>query len=340
MRGMRTASVFLFFSVWLLTSCSREPDTLPVISGATMGTTYSVQIPDLSDRDQQSLHKDIEAELQAVNDAMSTWQPNSSISQFNQHPDTNWFDVPVSFAEVALAALEIAEASDGAFDPTVGPLVKRWGFGSDQDQPIPPQPDELERLQSAIGYQHLQVRLQPPAVRKRIPGLEVDFSAIAKGYAVDRLAGIAEEYGYQNYLIEIGGELRIAGYRQNTSPWHIGVEQPAADGSDVQSSLKLTGGGVASSGDYRNFREAGGRRYSHIIDPHTGAPVTHGLASVTVVSNTAMRADGWATALMVLGAERGREYALRHSLAARFIDYKEGQFSVSSSELYDQLEAR
>ncbi len=307
-----------------------------MLSGATMGTTYSIQVAGLTESDKTSLARAVEAELGAVNSAMSTYIPDSAISRFNRSRSTEWFEVPSGFVEVATEALHIAKASDGAFDPTVGPLVRRWGFGPD-NQESPPTSQQLSAILESVGHHFFEIRDKPPAVRKTTPELEVDFSAIAKGYAVDQLAAIVREMGYRHYLVEIGGELSVSGYRAQDLPWRIGVEQPASDGTDIKASLALSGGGVASSGDYRNFREAGGRRISHIIDPRTGEPVAHGLAAVTVVANTTMHADGWATALMVLGAQRGMAVARRHSLAARFIEFQDGQFRVSASPLYRQL---
>lgn len=305
-----------------------------------MGTSYQVQVPGLEERDRADLHSDIESELRHINQAMSTWQADSEISRFNRSRSTDWYSVSESLAEVTVAALQIADASDGAFDPTVAPLVTRWGFGHPSDDgSLPPTREELSHLLATVGYQHLNVRIDPPALRKDLPELSIDLSAIAKGYAVDQLSRIVTDHGYRNHLVEIGGELRVSGYRDGEVPWHIGVEQPALDGSDIRASLLLTGGGVASSGDYRNFRQMQGKTYSHIIDPRVGVPVNHTLAAVTVVANTTMHADGWATALMVLGAEKGAEYAARHSLAARFIEHDKGRFSVSSSALYRQLPA-
>ncbi|MEM7255986.1 MAG: FAD:protein FMN transferase, partial [Pseudomonadota bacterium] len=308
---MRMVFSFLLAVICLLSACSDQPpvDPSPRITGPTMGTTYTLLVPGLSDADHTTLSNAVAVELQNINQSMSTYQDDSAISQFNRSRDTDWFTVSDAFASVTAAALQIAAASDGAFDPTVGPLVRRWGFGAGDDQPIPPPADELQQLLKQVGYRHLQVRADPPAIRKNFAGLQLDLSAIAKGYAVDRVAELTAQLGYDNYLVEIGGELRVNGRSEQNKPWHIGVEQPAADGTETQSSLALTGGGVASSGDYRNFRRAQGKKYSHIIDPVAGQPVQHGLAAVTVVANTAMHADGWATALMVLGPQRGREYA-------------------------------
>jgi thiamine biosynthesis lipoprotein len=334
-RMRRTPHIVVCLLLVVVASCSTEPEAL--ITGNTMGTTYTVRVPGAAPPVIERIKNEIEQTLADVNAAMSTWQPDSVINQFNSSTSTDWFDVPASFTVVADASIQIAEQSHGAFDPTVGPMVQRWGFGSTDEQSIPPTADELQQLKAVTGYRHLEVRLQPPAVRKSIPQLQLDFSAIAKGYAVDRLAQIVRNAGYTSYLVEIGGELRISGHNANSEPWKIGVEYPDADGTSVQSALFLNGGGVASSGDYRNFRNAAGRRYSHIIDPRTAAPVSHELAAVTVVANNAMYADGWATALMVLGAEQGQQVAAAHSLAAMLVEGRESRFAVLRSELFSQL---
>ena len=332
---MRTPYLVVCLLLVCVASCSAEPEAL--ITGNTMGTTYTVKLPGVEPPMLERITNEIEQVLADANAAMSTYQPDSVISQFNHSNSTDWFNVPASFAMVADASMQIAELSGGAFDPTVAPMVQRWGFGSSDEQAIPPSPDELQQLKAVTGHRHLEVRLQPPAVRKSIPQLQLDFSAIAKGYAVDRLAQIVRDAGYTNYLVEIGGELRVSGRNAANNRWKIGVEYPGTDGTSLQSALFLDGGGVASSGDYRNFRNAAGRRYSHIIDPRSGAPVTHHLAAVTVVANNAMYADAWATALMVLGAEQGQQAAAAHSLAAILIEGRENGFAVRRSELFSQL---
>ena len=313
-----------------LAACQPE---LPDISGSTMGTTYSLQLPRLNETDQHKLiSSEVETLLREINSAMSTYQSDSAISLFNRSESLLWSPVPDSFAMVADYALSVARQSRGALDPTVGPLVRRWGFGA-EIVTVPPPENELEKLLEHTGYQQLQVQLEPPSLRKLKPQIQIDLSAIAKGYAVDKIADLVETYGFKNYLVEIGGELRGRGNNRHNEPWTIGIEQPDAEGIVVKQALTLTAGGVATSGDYRNFIEADGVRYSHIIDPRTGYPVTHLLAAVTVVAESAMQADAWATALMVLGVEEGLRTADHQQLAAYFIYRNDnGLVGVASSK--------
>jgi len=288
--------------------------------------------------DQQKLQVDIEATLARVNSAMSTYDPQSSITNFNSLADTDWFHVPLDFATVTAAAVSIAKKSDGAFDPTVGPLVALWGFDDDERQVVP-QADSIADVMQQVGYQNLAVDIKAKTIKKALPEIKVDLNAIAKGYGVDQLAETVEAFGYQNYLVEIGGELRVSGVNAKGEPWRIGVERPSANKAVTTQGLTLSGGGVATSGDYRNAFEADGKRYSHIFDARTGYPVDHNLASVTVVAESAMLADGWATALMVLGPEQGMEVAQKNSLACLFIVRDGTEFALLESPEFSKLPA-
>lgn len=319
-----------------LAACSKE---VPVLSGATMGTTYSVIVPDLKNSDREALQTKVESALAAVNAAMSTYQPDSSISVFNASETTDWFTVPEHFVVVLNAAVQVAAASGGAFDPTVGPLISRWGFGSDQQNEVP-EPAEVEALLNTIGFTRLEIDTENSSLKKSDGFVQVDLNAIAKGYAVDLLALQVASLGYENYLAEIGGELRAAGYNAQGDPWRIGIEHP--DANNPVSGLRLTAGGVATSGDYRNAFESNGVRYSHILDPRTGYPVSHALASVTVVAESAMLADAWATALMVLGPDEGMKIALQNGLAGFFVVRQEPHkeppaFSTLTSPEFEKL---
>ncbi len=302
-----------------------------------MGTTYTVVIPALRDaRLRADLSAEIEALLGRVNSAMSTYQSDSAISRFNRTTSVDWFEVPAIFAVVADQALEIATTSDGAFDPTVGPLVQRWGFGT-QENSTPPSESEISQLLEQTGYQLLEVRIDPPALRKSDPQLQLDLSAIAKGFAVDEIARHVETFGFDQYLVEIGGELRVRGTNRNADPWRIGIQQPGADGAVAERALSLTSGGVATSGDYRNFIKFNNKRYSHIIDPRSGYPAEHALASVTVIADSAMNADAWATAFMVLGARQGVKVANQFNIAAYFLEPGAQGFTSVVSDDFSEI---
>lgn len=304
-----------------LTGCGAGP-TEHIFQGPTMGTTYHVRA--FCDRPVSGIRGEVEVLLAAVNAEMSTYDENSTLSRFNRAATGDWIPVTVSLVEVVAAALELASASEGAFDPTVGPLVNLWGFGPEERRTEVPAADALARARARIGYAHLSVRHDPPALRKDAR-VYVDLSAIAKGYAVDRVAALLVGQGCADYLVEIGGEVRAGGRKPDGSAWRIGVEVPAPPAGNgarrggIQRILALEDTAVATSGDYRNFFEVDGRRLSHTIDPRTGWPVEHGLASVSVVHESAMWADGYATLINVLGPEAGLRFARAEELAVLMV---------------------
>lgn len=311
------------FAAWLLGGCGADTGP-PVLAlrGTTMGTSYSVQVVDPPPAlDQTALAGDIEARLDRINALMSTYRPDSELSRFNAGESEDWFSVSPELVAVVLAAQGVSRASDGAFDVTVGPLVNLWGFGPSPTAEALPAGSEIQAALARVGWQHLRVRAQPPALNKARAGLEVDLSAIAKGYAVDQLAALLKSQGIADYLVEIGGELRARGLNGRGLPWQIAIERPEAGRRAVFRVVALRDQGMATSGDYRNFVEIDGVHYSHTIDPKTGRPVGHRLASVTVIAESTMRADAWATALLVLGPERGLALAERQGLAALFIEH-------------------
>ena len=313
--------LFIAVLATLVASCSDEGQAV-ALNGATMGTTWQVTVaapPATLDRD--TLERAIDAELDRINAQMSTWDDGSVLSRFNAFDGDDWFEVPPETLEVVEAAQALSALSAGAFDVTVGPLVNLWGFGADGVGRALPAEADVDAARRRIGYGKLQTRRDPPALRKTQGDLYVDLSAIAKGYAVDRLAGIAEDFGLANYLVEIGGELRTRGHNAHGEDWRIAIERPVPGERAVHRVLRISGEAVATSGDYRNFFEVDGQRYSHTIDPRTGRPVTHTLASVTVVHASALAADALATALSVLGPQDGVELAEREGIAALFVTH-------------------
>ncbi len=295
--------------------------------GRTMGTTYVVKVFDPPDWE-ADIELEIEAELRAVNDQMSTYLESSEISRFNASDSTDWFSVSGETAMVVAAAQRIAEATEGAFDVTIGPLVDAWSFGPGPRTHEVPDPEVIERIRRSVGYQNLSVRRDPPELRKSVPALQVDLSAIAKGHGVDRVLRRLQQAGAENIFVEIGGEVRAAGDKDG-EPWRVGVQRPDAVSDAVLVASPLVDQALATSGDYRNRFEAAGETYSHTIDPHTGAPIKHPIASVTVLAEDCMRADAWATAINALGREAGlasaREQGLDVLVLARRDD---GGFTV------------
>jgi len=324
----------------LLTGCTPAPENqVMALQGTTMGTFYSIQIVDLPPAIEPTRLRDgIEAELDLVDALMSTYRDDSELSGFNRSRTTDWFAVSPALAGLVQEAIRTSEVSDGAFDVTVGPLVNLWGFGPGGGSDTPLADTEIARATARVGYRKLSVRSDPPALRKSEPRLYLDLSAIAKGYGVDRLAELLDAAGVADYLVEIGGELRGRGYNGRGLPWRIAVERPDSAGRTVHRILALRDGAMATSGDYRNFFEQDGKRYSHTIDPKTGRPVTHRLASVTVLAARTARADALATAFLVLGPQAGFDLAESLRTPALFIvRTPEGYSELQTSALADHL---
>ena len=285
-----------------------------------MGTTFSIKL--VSPRvelDMELLNDQVHRLLESANERMSTYAEKSELSLFNASRSTDWFGVSAELCTAIESALSLSRLTNGAFDVTVGPLVNLWGFGPDGSQSEPPAETAITAARDRVGYDKLSTNCQMPALRKNQPDVYVDLSGYAKGYAVDELADLLDDEKLGNYLVEIGGELRMSGHNASGGQWAIAVEKPVDDTRGVQAIVRLTDRAMATSGDYRNFFEYAGQRYSHTIDPGTGRPVAHNAAAVTVISGTAARADGLATALLVLGPVEGFEFAEQENIAAFFL---------------------
>lgn len=310
--------------LWLFLAACSQPEMMH-LQGSTMGTSYSIKLPRPPERlSRVELQQAIDGLLAEVNSQMSTYDPDSHLSRFNNATHGKWQSVPAPLMQVLQAAAEIHQLSDGVFDPTVGPLVNLWGFGPVQRTALPDR-QQIDATRQHVGYSRLlELDSKQSRLRKRDAAVYVDLSAIAKGYAVDLLAELLNEQGLRDYMVEIGGEIRVSGLNAQHKPWRLAVENPSPAGRSVHGILSVTEAGVATSGDYRNFFEHEGRLYSHTIDPRSGYPVAHELASVTVVHPSAMWADGLATAMMVLGPEDGMRLARNLNLAVWFI-LRDGQ---------------
>jgi len=285
-----------------------------------MGTTYLVQVSDpLSESDRIGFSRAIQNTLDSVNRAMSTYLPDSEVSRFNRA--AVGVSVPLSehTFRVVNAAVRATELTRGAFDATVAPLVRLWGFGAGAATPHVPSDEAVAASRALIGWDHIRIGDDPPSLTKLVEGVELDLSGIAKGYAVDLVAEALGRRGADNFMVEVGGEVRTSGKNASGEAWRIGIEKPLAGVRELQRTLPLSGLSLATSGDYRNFYEEDGRVYSHLIDPRQGRPVSHTLASVSVVDLTCMRADALASGLLVLGAEEGFELAVREDLAVLFL---------------------
>jgi len=306
----------------LISACESPSDRLPEyeLAGQTMGTSYSVKLvaPD-ENVDRIGLGEKLHERLVYIDGSMSTYDTNSELSRFNAAGSTDWISVSAELCRVISSALELSSRTDGAFDITVGPLVHLWGFGPDGAVSEPPADDQITVARSRIGFEKVHTDCRVPAIKKDQTDIYVDLSAFAKGYAVDQSAELLDANNIANYLVEIGGELRVRGHNAAGNPWAIAVEKPLDDTREVQSVMSLTNSAVATSGDYRNFFEFDGNRYSHTIDPRSGRPVAHAAAAVTVVAESAADADALATALLVLGPDAGLKFAASQGIAANFL---------------------
>ena len=309
----------LFLSVWMVAGCQREAQ-IHTLAGATMGTTWSVKLVGLPrGSDLPAVQRDIQELLESINYQMSTYREDSEISRFNAAEPGTWVDISPDFVRVVDEAMVLAALTEGAYDPTIGPLVNLWGFGAAPMTLTLPDQQALDNVREHIGYQRLQLDLAQGRLFQA-GGTYLDLSSVAKGYAVDKLADYLLVRGVENFLVEVGGELRALGQKPGGQSWRVAIERPVAGVREAETVIEVEGMAMATSGDYRNFFEADGRRLSHLIDPRTARPVEHQTGSVTVLSERCSTADAWATALSVLGSEAGMRIAEQQGLAVLFLD--------------------
>jgi len=323
--------VGLAFAVILVGACEQD-SRLPEheLAGPTMGTSFSIKLVDPHESlSHVDLQQQVSNTLEHIESLASTYRSNSEISLFNTNPSTDWINVSAEFCAMIEQALEISRRTDGAFDITVGPLVNLWGFGPGKTIGQPPTPEEVNAALSRVGYERLHTDCLAPAVRKDRGDLYVDVSGWAKGYAVDELATLLDDHELADYLVEIGGEMRVRGHNADNLDWAVAIEAPIDSMRAPQTILRLTDRGIATSGDYRIYFEHEGSRYSHTIDARSGWPVSHALAAVTVIDQSAAFADGMATALLVLGPDAGPALAEQMGIAGYFL--VRGQTAIEES---------
>ena len=333
--------VLLTILLLVIVACSGElPHHERRFGGEIMGTSWSVKLYSPISDEQFSL---ISAEsiglLADLDRKLSTYKQDSEITRFNLSSELGWQPVSDEFATLVEQALLISKLSHGAFDITVSPLVDLWGFSKDKKETMAfPSTSEIARVKAITGYQYLQVRKQPPALKKALPELHIDLSAIAKGYAADRLSALLEAHGVVNYLAEVGGELKASGISKALRPWLIGVEKPVPGWREIMHAVEVRGSGVATSGDYRNFIEIDGTRYSHTIDPRSGMPTVYKGASVTVIAENSLAADAWATAFFILPKDEALRLSEQHQLGIYYVEQSDDGFvQTMNSRFADYL---
>ena len=347
---MKEREHFRFFAVLLvlavvgilLTRKDMAPPARPSvrIEGGTMGTYYLVTLAgvELSSVEEARIREIIEQELRAVNAAMSTYIPDSEISRFNRWDSDEPFPISDRFREVMRASFDLYESMDRVMDPTVGPLVNLWGFGEAGEKEEEPEAEALAAARDVVGLHKLE--LTGAGLRRLVPGVQLNLSAIAKGYGVDRLLSLLTAEGFVDVYVEIGGDLAVRGRNPQGRPWRIGIQVPEPDSwDDVELILGLDYGAIATSGDYRNFRDQAEGRIHHILDPRTGRPARSSLASVSVYAADCMTADGIATGLFVLGTEAGLAWVEgRPGVEALFIErLPNGRFRHHQSSGFGRL---
>lgn len=320
--------------VGVLSGCGNG-DSLERFDGPTMGSRYSIQyVRHSSTPGPKAVQAEVEKILAEVDRQFSTYRSDSDIERFNALPAGRCQVMPGPVLELIHVGEQLSSQSEGSYDLTVEPLLNLWGFGPQARNEKVPSAQALAEVRQRVGYRHL--RIDGDQLCKDA-AVEVDFNSIAAGYAVDTIAAKLEAMGIHNYLAEATGELKAAGKKLDGSPWRVALEEPRDDQQVAERIIAVDGYGVSTSGDYRNYFEQDGRRYSHTFDARTGAPVLHTLASVTVIHPSALMADGLSTLLLILGPERGWDYAETHDIGAFFVIRADTGFVTRTTQAFERL---
>ncbi len=332
----RSPLQFLLLVIFLSGCRDDTGQHLLEIHGQTMGTEYSVKVVGEFPGGEEALHAQVDTLLKHYNDAISTYDPNSTLSKFNRQQTTEPFPITQDMADIFIEALRIGHRTDGLLDVTVGPLVNLWGFGPDARPVKTPTEQQIADARQRIGIDHLHIEVSSDhaTVRKDIATMYVDLSTFGEGFGADKVAEFLESRGVQNYLIDIAGASRSRGVNAQGRQWRLGIQKPTDQSADVQAAIIPNGRAVSTSGSYRNYYELDGKRYSHIIDPRTGRPITHHLVSATVIAETALEADGWDTALMVMGTSAALRFAEQNHLAVYLVTKTDKGFDVRFSHAF------
>jgi thiamine biosynthesis lipoprotein len=300
-----------------------------------MGSAWTVKIAGELPLDREQLQAGVQARFEAVNQALSTWRADSALSRFNDHSGEDWVEIDPELAQVLKYALSLAQLSDGAYDVTVGPLVNLWGFGPDPATYRVPDDAAIANARARVGWRKVEVDLARHRARKQA-GVRIDLSSLGKGRGVDRVAEYLDAHSVTNYLIDLSGKLRARGRNAHGTAWQVAIEQPAPDDPSgaartIPAVVALRDEAIATAGDYRRFFESGGRHYSHIIDPLTGAPVAHATLSATALGPTCMQADALATLLMVMEPAAALRVAAEQGVPALLIQRESKGFRLEHS---------
>lgn len=332
----RIKLVLVTLAVFVLSGCFPSNDLTRqeyLMQGKTMGTTYNIKVVG-ENIDTVKLQQGIDDKLKQLNQEMSTYIKDSELSRFNQSTSLEPISVSTGLARVVKEAIRLGVLTQGALDVTVGPLVNLWGFGPEYRPETVPSDELLIATKARVGLDKLT--FANGMLAKKIPELYVDLSTIAKGYGVDLVAEFIEANGINNYLVEIGGEMRLKGFKHTGELWHVAIEKPLTNERAVHQIIVPKDNAVATSGDYRIYFEADGQRFSHIIDPKTGKPINHKLVSVTVIHPSSMTADGLSTAMMVMGEEKALAFAEENDLAVYIIAKTDHGFVEQSTVKFMQ----
>ena len=284
-----------------------------------MGTTWRLQVSPAAMEMREELASATQARLDELERIFSNWRADSAVSHFNASRSTEWQAVPRELAEVVAFAREISRQTGGAFDVTSAPLIDLWGFGARGRTASPPDEEAIAGAKARGGWQKLEVKRDPPMLRKSQTDLEINVSALVEGFAVDDLVKRLRADGHRDFLLDVGGELFASGVNADKLPWQVGVQQPHAEKGAVLGAVPLRDRALATAGTYRQFFEHGGKQFAHVLDGRTGRPLEHRIVSVSVVADTCLAADAWATALLVLGPVEGKALAEKQDLEAMFI---------------------
>lgn len=318
----------------LLVGCS-EPPKIESIEGYAQGTTYQVLFWSEDKTLVSGVQTEFDATLEQIDKELSTYRPDSYISEFNTSPSLAWQTASSDFINLITTAKDINRKSQGCFDPTIGPLFDLWGFKN--ESLYVPSSFEVTEAKAKLGIDKIEVDTVLSRVRKTHPTLALDFSSIGEGYTIGKLSEILESNGVQNYMVQFGGDLKIKGKKPSGDQWRIAIQQPTSSFAAASRIYKVMtvvdekGVTLDTSGTYNRFFDNSGKEYSHIINPMTGEPVSHNLVSASVFHTDGVLGDAWATAMLCLGPIEGKKIADQEQLEVFFIERKEGDFSESSS---------